>query len=268
MARIGYWQYFVDKKGRPLKEVEVRVYLAGTLTEADIYLNPTFGSITKSSTEDLKTDKYGFVQFWIGDEWEIEGGYESNQQFKIVVQNTIDSVEEIIDNLFVFAPVRPVNVSNDIIGIPSNKDKDKVISNTQGYSWNTHVDSIVPSASPHNLQPVEYFNLDDTQNRVVSNKLGYQMYQMANTASTTPIDISASNFYSEEVSSWTASGSLYYTDVTHNLTNSYPIVKVVKASPFFNRDFEVVPDKIESINYNVVRVWLATSITVRIAVFG
>ena len=157
MARIGYWQYLVDKQGRPLQDAEVRVYLAGTLTEANIFLNNTFGSFTTSSVTDLKTDKFGFIQFWIGDEWETEGGYTVDQQFKIVWQNTVDSIQEEIDDLYLFAPVEPLDTTDSIQGQASNRDINKVISNRQGYKWDTHVDSIVPSASPHDLEPVVFF---------------------------------------------------------------------------------------------------------------
>jgi hypothetical protein len=76
MARVDYWQYLLDSNGEPLPFAEVRVYLAGTLTEADIYLDSSFGSITTASSESLKTDKNGFIQFWVGDRWETEGGYQ------------------------------------------------------------------------------------------------------------------------------------------------------------------------------------------------
>jgi len=268
MARIDYWQYMIDRQGNPLQDAEVRVYLAGTLNEADIYLNATFGSVTKSSTENLKTNKYGFVQFWVGDTWEIEGGYNVDQQFKIVWQNNIDGIEEEIDNFYVFTPVRPIDTTDSIKGIPSNKDKDKVISNKQGYKWDMHVDSVVPSASPHDLHPVDLFNLNETVNKVISNKLGYQMYQIAQTASTTSIDISAARFYSEEVSSWSVSGGRYYADITHGLNNAYPIVVVAKVSILANNDYVVIPDTVKSITSNTIRIWLVDNIKVRVGVYG
>lgn len=264
MARIDYWQYLVDNKGRPLEDAEVRVYLAGTLTEATIYLNSAFGSFTTSSVADLKTDKNGFVQFWVGDEFETEGGYESTQAFKVVWQNTVDSVEEEIDDLYLFAPVVPLDTSDSIQGVPSNKDANKVISNKQGYKWDTHTDSIVPSASPHDLEPVVLFNLDDRQNKVISNKLGYQMYTMAQTASVTPMDISAARFHREIVPSLSVSGSTYYTDVIHNFNNYYPIVRVSK----INNNHRIEAKRVQSINPNTVRVWLEENISVYVVVYG
>jgi len=264
MARIDYWQFLLDKQGRPLQDAEVRVYLAGTLIEADIYLNETFGSVTKSSSEDLKTDKFGFIQFWVGDIYEVEGGYDVDQQFKLVWQNTIDSVQEEIDNIYVFTPVRPIDVSDDIIGDPSNKDFDKVISNKLGYKWDLHVDSIVPSASPHDLEPVEFFDLDSQRRRVISNKLGYQMYQMAERASITPIDISAARYISQDVTTWNTSGGIYYKDITHNFNNYYTVVKITKLS----NDNYIEAKRIESVNPDITRVWLEDSISVKVKVFG
>lgn len=255
MARIDYWQYLVDKQGNPLQETDVRVYLAGTLNEADIYLSSKFGSVTKSSIANLKTDTLGFVQFWVGDEFEIEGGYEVDQQFKVVW------LTEEIDNLYLYTPVKKVEVTTPY---KSDRDLDKVISNTLGHKWNTHVDSIVPSASPHDLQPVEFFDLDGKTNRVISDKLGYQMYEMARTASITPIDVSASRFYSENVTSWSGSASAYYKDITHNFDNYYPIVSVFKIS----NDYQIIPSKVEAINPNVTRIWVSDNISVSIGIFG
>jgi len=215
MARIDYWQYMVDREGRPLEDAQVRVYLAGTLIEANIFLHPEFGSFTISSAEDLKTNKYGFVQFWMGDEWEVEGGYTVDQQFKIVWQNDVDGYEQEIDKLYVLSPLRPIEIGNDIIGQQDNKDLNRVISNKQGHKWNTHVDSIVPSSSPHDLEPVVLFDLSNLQNKVISNKLGYQMYEMASTASITPLDVSAARFYSERITTWSTSGGLYYKAVSY-----------------------------------------------------
>lgn len=250
MARIGYWQYMVDKQGNPLQDAEVRVYLAGTNDEANIYLNSTFGSFTTSSVIDLKTNKFGFVQFWVGDKWETEGGYDVTQQFKIVWQNIVDSIQEEIDNLYLFTPVRPIVTSDDVRGVPSNVDEDKVISNKQGYKWDTHVDSIVPSSAPHDLNPVVFFDLNGKPNRIISDKIGYQMYTMAELASITPIDISAARFHGETVSLWTTSGGKFYSDINHNFNNYYPTVSVVKASDLH----EIIPEKIESIDMDNIRI--------------
>lgn len=263
MARVDYWQYLLDSNGNPLQYAEVRVYKAGTLIEADIYLDSTFGSITNSSSEDLKTDQYGFIQFWIGDRWETEGGYKETQKFRVRWYNDIDGIYEEIDNLYIFTPVRPIVIDDSVKGVPSNKDKDKVISNTQGYEWDTHVDSIVPSASPHGIAPVEFFTTGLLQSKVISNKLGYQMYQMADLAATTPVDVSGATIYTE-AASWSASGSIYYTDITHSLSNSYPVVELVRTDNYNH----IIPLLIRSIDQNTVRIWVDDNISSRIVVLG
>lgn len=266
MSRIHYWQYLTSKNGDPLQDEDVRVYLAGTDIEANIYLDNVFGSITKSSTESLSTNSLGFFEFWIGDEWETEGGYSVDQQFKVVWNNTVDGIEEEIDNIYIFSPVRPIDISDDVKGVPSNKDIDKVISNRQGYKWNLHVDSIVPSASPHDLEAVVFFDTDTIKNKVISNKLGYQMYEMADTASTISHDVSAATFYSETIatSGWSISGGKYYKDITHNFNNYYPIVRISN----FNNDKQILADILQSISPDITRIWLLNNIKVNVIFLG
>jgi hypothetical protein len=263
MARVDYWQYLVDSNGEPLAYAEVRVYLAGTLTEANIYLEPTFGSVTIASDEDLKADKNGFIQFWVGDRWEPDGGYGETQQFKIVWQNTVDGIEEEIDNLYLFTPVRPIQTTDSVKGVPSNKDKDKVISNRQGYEWDTHVDLTLPSGSPHGIAPVEFFTRGFLQSRVISNKLGYQMWNLADLAATTPVDVSGASIHTD-TASWNTSGDVYYTTVTHNFGNWYPIVEVIRS----DNDNHITPLLVRSLDVNTVRIWVDDNVSSRIVVLG
>lgn len=266
MARIHYWQYILDNDGKPLKSSQVRVYLSGTINEANIYLNADFGSFTTSSVEDLKSNEYGFFEFWIGDIWEVEGGYSVDQQFKVVWQNDVDGIQEEIDDIFIFAPVRPITVSNSVKGDPKNKDFNKVISNNLGYKWENHVDSIIPSASPHNLEPVELFDLDKIKRKVISNKLGYQMWQMSNKASTTSVDVSAARYFQKAVLSFNfdVNEGLYYADLLHNFNNYYPIVKVSD----FNKDFQIRVEKVEAISPNTTRIWTVNGNRVRVVIIG
>jgi hypothetical protein len=263
MARVDYWQYLLDNQGRPLEYVEVRVYLAGSLTEADIYLDSTFGSITKASAEDLKTDKYGFIQFWIGDRWETEGGYNETQTFKIRWYNAIDGLYEEIDNLYVFTPVRPIVTTDSVKGVPSNKDKDKVISNQQGYNWDTHVDLTLPSGSPHGIAPVDFFQTGQLQSKVISNKLGYQMWNLSAQASAAPVDVSGAGFY-DHVASWVVSGSVYWDDVPHSLENWYPVVEIIRS----DNNQHIMPLLVQSRSENIVRVWVDDNVSSRIVVLG
>jgi hypothetical protein len=229
-------------------------------------LDSNFGSTIISSSAKLKTNLFGFLEFWVGDEFEINGGYESTVAFKIVWQNDIDSRQEEIDNVYLFSPVRPIDISDNIKGVPSNKDIDKVISNKQGYKWENHVSSVVPSASPHDLHAVDFFDSDSTKNKVISNKLGYQMYQIASLSSTTSIDISAASFYEETITTWDGpSGGLYYKAISHNLGNKFPIVRMSKVS----NDVQVIdPNIIESLNSNDTVIFWDDNISVNVIFFG
>jgi len=263
MARVDYWQYLLDSNGEPLPFAEVRVYLSGTLTEADIYLDSSFGSITTASSESLKTDKNGFIQFWVGDRWETEGGYNETQQFKVRWYNSVDSRYEEIDNVYIYTPVRPINTTDSVKGVPSNKDKDKVISNVQGYNWDTHVDLTLPSGSPHGIAPAEKFQTGTVQSKVISNKLGYQMWNLAYLAPTTPIDVSGAAIHTD-IASWSTSGSIYYDTITHNLANWYPVVEIIRS----DNNQHIMPILIKSIDENNVRIWVDDNISSRIVVLG
>lgn len=263
--RIDFWQYLLDRQGTPLEYAPVRVYLAGTLTEADIYIDAAFGSITTSSTVNLTTNKYGLVQFWVGDQWEVEGGYTVDQQFKVRWFNSVDSIYEEIDNLYIYTPIRPIVVTDSIAGNPTNRDKNKAISNAQGYDWDTHVDSApYDTPHPHDIAPITLFDLDTDTNKVISNKLGYQMYQLAATSSATPLDVSAANYHSETISTWSTSGGFYYKDITHNFNNYYPAVSLAKDS----NDYQLIPENIKALNGNTVRIWSTRNITMRVIVLG
>jgi hypothetical protein len=262
MARRHFWQYLLDENGNPVTEAEVRIYLAGTNQEADIYVSPEFGSATTSSNFDLKTDLIGFFEVWFGDVFELAGGYNNDQLFDI--KWTKDSFSQTIENVMVYAPLGEVDVNS------TNTDKNKAISNAQGYRWDTHVDSEVPSASPHNLFPVEFFSTDDTYNKVISNKLSYQMRGIVYDGLTVSIDTSAANYFFTNISSWSLSADalsatfVYYDDVSHNLENNWPIVRVMKQS----NDIETIPKRVISLNSNQVRIVMPNNSPVRVVVIG
>ena len=142
----------------------------------------------------------------------------------------------------------------------------KVISNTQGYKWDNHTDSIVPSSSPHDLEPVVFFDTSRLTNKVISDKLGYQMYEMARTASTTDIDVSGARFFSEQVNvaQWSASGSEYYRDLRHNFNNYFVIVRLYD----INNYEEERPKRVEAISPNYTRIWVNDNTQMRISIFG
>ena len=90
MARLHFWQWIVDDEGRPLKNVIIRFYLADQLyQEAEIYTHPSLGAATTSSVAAITTDANGFFEFWVGDEFESNGGYEATQKFQLTWRGMI-----------------------------------------------------------------------------------------------------------------------------------------------------------------------------------
>jgi hypothetical protein len=88
----------------------------------------------------------------------LKVGINETQQFKVRWYNSVDSRYEEIDNLYHLHSCKTYrNTTDSVKGVPSNKDKDKVISNVQGYDWDTHVDLTLPSGSPHGIAPAEKF---------------------------------------------------------------------------------------------------------------
>lgn len=259
MARIQYWQFIIDRNGRPLQDAQVRIYLAGTGIEATIFTHPEFGTFTTSSQADLKTNDNGYFEVWFGDQWEVAGGYEAQQKFK--VQWSGKDIVETIENLTPFSPLLPVDTTDS--GLTAS-GLNKLISNRQGKKWDDHVDSVVPSAAPHDLAPVNLFSRNTVQRKVISNKLGYSMYEMAYTSLLVPIDVSAAGYHEETFGSWSPSGEFYYNDVTHSLNNEYPTVRVFKTSD----DRESIPEKVKPMTPDVVRIWIGENISTRVLILG
>ena len=114
MARIHYWQYIVDDQGRPLQDVNIRLYLSDNPTqEADIFTHHALGAPTTTSIALLKTNGDGFFELWVGDEFENVGGYVSTQKFKLVWQRAGIQIGS-ISNIDVYPPVFKVDETDNI----------------------------------------------------------------------------------------------------------------------------------------------------------
>lgn len=279
MARIPYWEFLVDSNGQPLRYIDVRVYLAGTLTEADIYMHANFGAMTTSSVGNLKTDKDGFFQFFIGDRYEVNGGYNEFHQFKVRWYNDTDSRYEEIDNIYLHTPVTPVSTSDSVKGQASNRDKNKVISNTQGFNWNRHKDIDVLDEAVHNINPAVLFNTNTSYNRVISNKLGYQMYELATSAGSPAISgsiaVSAAMYHTETIlpGGWSPSaipsaGAVYCIDVNHNFNNYYPLVNLINISNNGRNNFQITPIIVKSISPSATRIWVDDNLKTKVVIIG
>jgi len=263
MARVHYWQYIVDEEGRPIGGVQIRFYLADiTNTEANIYANSTVGHQTTTSAINLVSNEEGYFEFWVGDEWELNGGYASTQRFRLEWIRT-GMREGVIDNIDLFPPLYQVNetITGQVIAEEAVR-RNKLISNRLAYNWEQHVEKMVPYSpsadAPHNIQPVIICDPDTEYNKVVSNELMNKIYTLAVSASTISLDASAADIDYSRIPldhPWNASGALYYADVTHNLNNQYPILQVVDTTT----NSLVIPEAFESLNLNSTRVVFSSS---------
>jgi hypothetical protein len=253
MARYHFWQYIVDEEGTPLDNVEIYFYLTGTSTPANIFLNPTTGAVTQTGVGSVTvyTDENGFFQFWVGDKWELEGGYEFSQKFRLewvkagIINGFIDPVD-------IFPPLDEVDetVSGQTAG--EKEKKNKLISNALAYKWNNHVDLPVPSASPHDIQPVNLCDLNNQYNRVVSNKLMSLIYEASVGANTVNVDVSGATAIVIPTSAgeWTydAVEKVYSRTFNHGLGNKYPIVQIADRKALKN--IEIIPNEISMVDNN------------------
>lgn len=271
MARYHYWQFIVDEEGSPLDSVEIRFYLSDQPTvEASIFLNPTTGAITTTSQADLKTDANGFFEFWVGDPWEVEGGYDHTQKFRLewfkagIVAGLIDPVD-------IFPPLPSVDETITGQTIGEKEKKNKLISNALAYRWNQHIDQPVPSASPHDIQPVVHCDTDNEFNKVVSNRLINQMFQGALSAGTISLDASAADMFTALVSA-TASGGIFVltnppsssNSIKHNLMNEWPVVQVMKLP----QGEVVVPNTVKSISNRRTVIEVTISSDYQVTIIG
>jgi hypothetical protein len=260
MARIHYWQYIVDEEGRPIINVDVDFFLnedTDSTQYASIYTNPTVGHMTTTDAVSLVTNSDGYFEFWVGDEWELEGGYVSTQRFKLTWYKPGIS-RGTIQNIDVYPPLYQID---ETLGGQSPNDeavrRNKLINNALAYRWEQHVNSEVPSASPHNIHPVIVCDSSDVYNKVVSNRLLNKIYTLAVSASTTSLDASAADIDFSRIPedhALAASGSLYYADISHNLNNDYPIVQVIDR----NNNNLIIPETIKTIGLNDLRIFVTT----------
>jgi hypothetical protein len=262
MARIHFWHYIVDDQGRPLENVNVRFYLSDDPPqEADIFPHPSLGAPTTTTEADIKTDGNGFFEFWVGDEFEPLGGYISTQKFKLTWERA-GILSGVINNIDIFPPVFKVDETDNT---SSTKDeKNKLISNELGYKWDTHVDYDAPTNQPHSLQAVDTLSQDTTFNKLVSNSLINYILSAIASAGTLSIAATAAIERNFTVSSWTASGDDYYTDLIHSIGRAYPIVQVRETS----NDEMVYPQRVISLDANTIRLWMADNNSAEVTIVG
>ncbi len=82
MARIHYFSFITDDEGNAIPETQISIYLAGTMTPANIYTSE-YGTNWLSEVPQLLTNKMGYFEFWASTDTEGEQGYPIAQKFKI-----------------------------------------------------------------------------------------------------------------------------------------------------------------------------------------
>jgi hypothetical protein len=100
---------------------------------------------------------------------------------------------------------------------------------------------------PYGLLPVSFDSMDDTFNKLVSNKTlsmlkGVQLFV--------------------DDTEWTELGGKYYVDVEHNLNEEYPVITIWNSST----KKIITPFEIESVNENMTRITLESELNVNIRI--
>jgi len=263
LSRIHFWHYVLNEEGVPISDVYINLYLNDDpTTEARIYLTETGSSYTTSSVAEIQTDSNGFFEFWLANEWE-DGGYPYTQEFRLewykagIAPGVIQNINP-WPNAFSW---ENTNIGADV------SDKNKFISDFYGNKWWSHVNAVVPSASPHDIYPVDYSSgCDDNKyNKVVSNKMLYDIITWCTAEGSESLEYGGVNEHQEEVTTWTPSGDIFYKDVSHsNIIGKTTIVRLAK----INDKKEIVPKRIRHLNSTATRIFMDYEVNVNVNVQG
>lgn len=261
MARIKFWQYILDEEGRPIQGADIKVYLANSVTEqAEIFLHPTAGVTTTTASTSLTTNGDGFFEFYIGDEWEPNGGYSAEQKFKITWSKA-GIATGVIDNINIFPAIFKVDETDN-----TSLDKavrNKLVSNELAYTWNDHVEARYGD-QPHGVEPVDSTDTNTDINKLVSNSLLNYIFSVLTSAGTISIDASGAVVRDFSITSWTSSGGEYYTVINHFLGRDYPVIQLRDSAD----DELISPAKVTKVDSNSTRVWVSEDIDAKITVIG
>ena len=279
MSRFHYWQFLINKEGQPIPDANITVYLAGTDTSAHIYFDE-FGSNTTNEAPQVITNNMGYFEFWVGDASE-EYGYQKGQKFKLewekpgVALGEIDWIDifphvaevdetdptsnaknKVVSNKLAFRweqhkdstlqtdgfPIHGIEAVNELdVDTFSNK----VISNFLAKRWNDHslesFGTMPASATPHGLTPVDDSNDDNSFDKLISNKILFDINQEITTINDLLTTIGGGN--AGNIFLPFTLGSTW--DITHNFGTKY-----VSVTCFGTDDLEVTPKSIELTDMN------------------
>lgn len=175
--RYHFWQFLLNQEGQPINGASVSVFLAGTITPANIFTNETLTNVISVAPQ-LVTTSNGFFEFWVADEEDSEFGYSRGTKFKLVWER--DGVASgTVDYIDVFPLVEGVNEFDN-----SSTYKNKLISNALTNIFYTHTNhDVVFNGLPiHGLTNVDMTSNDETYNKLVNNFLakGWQDHMSKN----------------------------------------------------------------------------------------
>jgi len=260
MARVHYWHYIVDEEGRPLENCDIRFYLQDNqTTEAKIFTHPSLGISTTTSSALIKTDGNGFFEFWIGDEFETNG-YSASQKFYLTWSRA-GIFQGGIENVDVFPPIYTVDQA-DNTSVTRNQ-KNKLVSNALAYKWDTHVDATT-NDNPHEFDAVDTSKSDTVFNKLVSNSLINYLLSALASAGTLSIAATAAIERQFTITSWSASGDLYYANLNHFLGNEYPVVQLKNSVT----KKQYIPARIVSVSENQTRVFVSDTGNTNVTIIG
>jgi hypothetical protein len=264
--RIHFWHYVLNESGQPIQDAEIRLYLQDSpTTEASIYTSESSSTFPTCSDADIKTDNDGYFEFWLEGE-DSEGGYAHTTEFILEWYKAGTAPGYIYNynpwpNALVW---RDKNIGADV------NYENKFISNYLANKWYGHANEIIPSASPHDIYPLDYESGcdDNTYNKVVSNKFIYDI--LVGSAAGDSFNLTSIYDGVQEhqelvaVGGWTTSGSLYYTDISHSNIAGDTVVKMVKTDGYE----EIVPALVERLSYTITRVAIDDDIEAWVTIQG
>lgn len=163
MARYHYWQFIINQEGQPIDNVDVSLYEAGTDTPAYVYLSEG-GEESSNNPPQVKTNKSGYFEFWIGDSEELNG-YSIGKKFKLkwdkenITNGSIDWVD-------IFPGFEPVDETDE-----ESSFKNKLVSNELAYGWEQHIQhQDVTTTSTPTFEQINVLNDPEEDEHVTSKK--------------------------------------------------------------------------------------------------
>lgn len=260
--RVHFWHYVLNSGGEPIENAEIRLYLNDNpTTEANIFVNELSAVSTTCSQADIKTNSNGYFEFWLGGEF--DDGYSHTQEFRLewykagIKPGFINNINP-WPNAFSW--------KNLNTGVDRNH-KNKFVSDDMVSDWLNHVTAIVPSASPHDLQAVQFSTCgDNIYNKVVSNKFLYDINQLGLISSAASLPSGGVLEHQQDITSWTVSGAYYYADITHpiNITSRNVSIQL----SILSSDELYLPERIFNIDGTTTRIITNDNINLRLNLQG